>query len=200
MPLLPVVDIDSRKVIVMTEASKWMWKEAANTTQAQAICQKVIPVFSHFYLAALPSNVLSVTNSALISASHAFSQPGWITAEMIFNSAGQEEQENFLGQQGLQYRMIIGAEKRSLLVRSTQPLYATLTLWHHDLTAISSSLLVPVFTYGVSESRLAYPSPGDVSLGISSLGDSTVQLDIAVSGGQPKATFSIGEFQYQSWY
>ncbi|GFS16029.1 macrophage mannose receptor 1 [Elysia marginata] len=188
---------NSSTVAMMTGSSNWQWTEESDEVQAHVICQKVIPVYNTIYLAALPSSSLSVTNSALLS--YAYSQPGWITVEMTFNPEGQVVQKNFLGQEGLQYRMALDTDKRSLLVRSTQLLHMTLTLWHHDLTAISSSLLLPVFLSDMSESRLTYPSPGDVSIGISSSGDSTVPLDIAVSGGESKATFSVGEFRYNLW-
>ncbi|KAK3706219.1 hypothetical protein RRG08_038482 [Elysia crispata] len=188
-----------RTSVVMAGSSNWKWYEVKDTFQAETICQKVIPVYSHSYLATLPDSALTVTDSALLSASHTRSQPGWITVEVTSNPGGDPEEINFLGQQGLQHRMMMDTAGRSVLMRSTEPLHVTMTLWNNDLTAISSSLLLPVDTSGVPVSRLAYPSPGQVSLGIVSDEDSTVHLNVAFSGGESNAAFSVGEFHYRTW-
>ncbi|RUS83227.1 hypothetical protein EGW08_008991, partial [Elysia chlorotica] len=191
-----------REVVVMSGPLSWELTTMLDSESAHSICEKglsVIPVYSHAYLATLPDSALSVTDHALLSAGHAHLQPGWITVELTSDPAGAKEEFTFLSQEGLHHPMIIGAENRRFLLRSTEPLHVTLTLWNSDLTAISSSLLLPVGTSGVAESRLVYPSPRGVSLGMIVQGESVAQLTVALSGGDATSAARLGQFHYHVW-
>ncbi|KAK3764846.1 hypothetical protein RRG08_041264 [Elysia crispata] len=173
---------------------------------AATVCQRVIPVYNHTYVAGLPNSALSLYHSALLSASHAHNQPGWITVNVMTSYPGTNaEKIRFRGEDGLQHRIVRLSRGRrgiSVVVRSTEPLHLVIVLWRQDLRAISSSLIFPVDTpcSKLPGSILGYPSSGEISFCISSTQDQReeVQIDVALVDAGCRASYRFGGRKYSA--
>ncbi|GFO29880.1 secreted protein [Plakobranchus ocellatus] len=185
------------KIVVMFGKYGPEMQSAEAGTTGNFICQRV-SMYNHAYSAAVPDSALAGHDSALLSASYASTTEAWVYTELLSYPGGQREIKSFIGQNGVNYELnntkleSQGGEGRSFVVRSTHPLHLVLVLWRHDLTMLSSSLVLPVGEFPQPSSMLSQSTAEDVvGLGIISTCENETALTLAFFNGTADSGFRV---------